>query len=153
MMWKDSLAGLKHWPEESCLLGYSPGGRLVGPSSCSISALLKPAGATFVFSIFFLFLFLLFSVFFSSFFSFPFLSFFFSIFLCLTPTSGHYLHTLTSTTHQKTSISWRGASTHVWCPVFLSLVTWFLWLPPRGCPLITWLWRPGELSFLGPMGL
>ena len=28
-------------------------------------------------------------------------------------------------------------------PWFLYLVSWFLWLLPRECPLITWLWWLG----------
>ena len=38
------------------------------------------------------------------------------------------------------------------CPVpqFVCLVTWFLQLPPRGCPLITWPWKPEGLVLLGP---
>lgn len=38
-------------------------------------------------------------------------------------------------------------------PRFTHLVTQFLWLPPRGLPLIVWLWRPERLAFLGPTGL
>lgn len=44
-----------------------------------------------------------------------------------------------------TRVFWRGASTCIWCPVFLCLVTQFLWQPLWGHPLITWLWGQGGL--------
>lgn len=138
-MWKDSLVGLKHWPEEMCLLGYSPGERLAGSSSCSTSVLQKPAGAIFVFSLFsfsfppffcFLFFFFLFS--------FSFLFFFFNISL---PYSNQWaLSSHTNLCHnQNTSISWRGASTYVWCPGF-----YVLWLGFCSCHLGDAPWSPGS---------
>lgn len=40
------------------------------------------------------------------------------------------------------SISWRGAFTHVWCPIFL-------WLEPMGYSLAAWLWGPGQACVPG----
>lgn len=45
--------------------------------------------------------------------------------------------------HRRVTMSPREEIYMCLVPWFLCRVLQFLWLPPKGCSLITWLWRPG----------
>lgn len=128
-----------------CYLYYAPVGRC--HLLCSSSALLNQVGTIFLsLSLFFFPICLSFIPPFLFFFYilFSFFSFFF--FFQKLPSS-----LSSSATLRSTSISWRGAFTHICCPGFyiwwLSFYNCYVGYAPDG------LWWPGRLVFLGPMGL
>ena len=124
---------------------FSSGYDLYAPASehhlpCFPCALLKLAGTRF----------------FSSFFLFVFSSFFFFIsFFQWVP----YLYSHSALLQPLGTIfalSFCHVKEHQYLPemsFYTHLVPWFLQLPPRGYPLITWFCWPGVLVFLGPTGL